>query len=208
MYLLYRLPGGTVGLALVPEGEKPCGSSRWARGALKEKERSSTTTTFFQRSGRWPSGVGALLVLACLSAILGTLTGSPAAHAAQTRATATCLSVQPRITPSRDTLPFNEVLQITVTNGCGQTLSGTTLAVTDRIRCGSQPWVVDLSTSAGPQTLAPGGSMSWWITGLQTGCPSGEVGGPFQQWLHGDASGTGEGTGRLFTGAGDASLNV
>lgn len=149
------------------------------------------------------------LVLAAL--LFGALSFQPTrqAHAAPIRvAVSTCLGVQPRISPSGDKLPFNEVLQIIVTNGCSETLSGTTLAVIDRIRCGTQPWVVDLRVSVGPQTLAPGGGMSWWITGVQTGCPSGETGGPWQQWLHGDASGTGESSGTVYTGAGDAYLNV
>jgi hypothetical protein len=117
-----------------------------------------------------------------------------------------CLAVTVRITPDRGTLPFTEVLAATVTNDCGETVNATTLTLTDRIRCGSGPWVIDLQTAAGPKTLAPGGALSWWITGEQTGCPSGENG-PFSQWLHGQASGTGASTGNQDSGQADAFLN-
>ena len=64
--------------------------------------------------------------------------------------------------------------------------------MTDRIRCGSDPWVIDLETGVGPKTLTPDGTMFWWITGGQTGYPSGENG-PSRQWLHGSAQAQGTG---------------
>ena len=118
-----------------------------------------------------------------------------------------CLGVQARILPDKDSLPFNEVLTISVTNGSGETVNQVTLTVTDHLRCGSFPWVIDLQTGAGPTTLAPEGSLFWWITGGQDGCPPGDNG-PCAQWLHGSAQGTGASSGNLDTGEGDASLNV
>lgn len=119
--------------------------------------------------------------------------------------TVTCLTVNPKITPSRIAFPFNEILQISVSNGCGVDLPNAQLQIIDKVRCGSNPWVTDYTNSVNfavnaGQTVTP-----WTITGVQTGCPSGENG-PFQQWLHGDASSQIGGT--TYTGSGDGYLNT
>jgi hypothetical protein len=151
--------------------------------------------------------VAALLLVAFLLALgwLSLPIGMGQAHAATVDPP--CLQVKASITPSRNILPLTEILSVSVTNACGETVNGATLAITDHIRCGSGRWVIDLQTTVGPQVLAPDAVMAWWITGEQTGCPFGENG-PFQQWLYGQASGTGASTGDLDSGQGNAYLNL
>ncbi len=146
--------------------------------------------------------VAFLLALAWLSLPIG----MGQAHAATVDPP--CLQIKASIIPSRNILPLTEILSVSVTNACGEMVNDTTLTITDHIRCGSGRWVIDLQTTVGPQVLTPKSVMAWWITGEQTGCPFGENG-PFAQWLHGQASGTGASTGNLDTGqGGNAYLNL
>jgi len=75
--------------------------------------------------------IPALIVFAILLSGAALLARPAVAHAA---IDPVCLGVQARIMPSKDTLPFTEVLSITVTNGCGETVNQVTLAVPRRCR--------------------------------------------------------------------------